>query len=147
MKFQIMIAAGAALALSAGFGHAAPAKAAPGKGVKCGDSYIAAGKTCTKAPPAPVGKGVKCGDSYIAAGQVCHKTATVAPVKAAPAKTAMPAPAKPMMSAPAKMTAAPAKMTATAPTKTAMAAPMAVKAKGKKCGNAYIAATATCTKK
>ncbi len=128
MKFQIVIAA-AVLAMSTGYAQAAtaPAKAAAAKGVKCGDSYIAAGKTCTKAPPKPMGKGVKCGDSYIAVGQVCHKTAATA----APAKTAMMAPAKPAMAKPAA-----------APAKTAMTAP-----KGKKCGNGYIAATATCTKK
>ena len=130
MKNHIMIAA-AVMAMSASFAQAAtaPAKAPAAKGVKCGDSYIAAGKTCTKAPPKPMGKGVKCGDSFIAAGQVCHKTTAMT----APAKTATMAPAKPM----AKPMAAPAKMAAVTP----------MKAKGKKCGNAYIAATATCTKK
>jgi hypothetical protein len=121
MKLHFLIAA--AIAMSAGVAQSAttPAKAPP-KGVKCGDSYIAAGQVCHKAPtPAP--KGVKCGDSYIAAGQVCHKTT----VAAAPAKPAMAAPAKP----------------AAAPVKTAMAPA----AKGKKCGNSYIAATAVCTKK
>ncbi len=132
MKFHIVIAA-AVLAMSTGVAQAAtaPAKAAAPKGVKCGDSYIAAGKTCTKAPPKPMGKGVPCGDSFIAVGQVCHKT-TTATAKAAPAKTTMMAPAKPMAAGPAK---------------TMAAAPMAAKAKGKKCGNTYIAATATCTKK
>ena len=126
MKYSVMIAA-AVLALSAGATQAAtaPAKAAP-KGVKCGDSFIAAGKTCTKAPPKPMGKGVPCGDSFIAAGQVCHKTT------AAPAKTAMMA-AKPA----AKPLAA----------KPMMAKPAGAPAKGKKCGNSYIAANAVCTKK
>ena len=120
MTFRIVIAA-AVLAMSAGASQAATTLAKPmAKGVKCGDSYIAAGKTCAKAPPAAMGKGVKCGDSYIAAGQVCHKP------------TAMAAPTKPM--------ATPTKMAAATP----MKAPMA---KGKKCGNSYIAANATCTKK
>lgn len=142
MKFHIVIAA-AVLAMSTGYAQAAtaPAKAAAAKGVKCGDSYIAAGKTCTKAPPKPMGKGVKCGDSYIAAGQVCHQPTTAAAAKpaAASAKTAMMAPAK--TAAPA---AKPAVAKPAAATKTAMA-PTA--AKGKKCGNSYIPATATCTKK
>ena len=91
MKTRFLLAAAVALIVGGAQAATAPVKAAP-KGVKCGDSYIAAGQVCHKAPmPAP--KGVKCGDSYIAAGQVCHKTAApMAPVKpaaAAPAKTAM----------------------------------------------------------
>ena len=66
MKHSLMIAS-AVLAL-AGAAHAAATPAKP-VGVKCGDSYIAAGKTCTKAPVKPMGKGVPCGDSFIAAGQ------------------------------------------------------------------------------
>ena len=108
------ILAAVALILSFGAAHAATTPAP--KGVKCGDSYIAAGQVCHKTP-AP--KGVKCGDSFIAAGQVCHKPT----VAAAPAK---PAPAKPA-AAPVKMATAPA-------------------AKGKKCGNSYIAANAVCKK-
>ncbi len=109
MKAHYALAALLAVTLSAplsGFAaDKAPAKAAKpasamaGKGMKCGDSYIAAGKTCSKtaakpamaaapmkpvmaAKPAartrvaaakPAGKGVKCGNSYIAAGKTCHK--------------------------------------------------------------------------
>jgi hypothetical protein len=126
VKFQILLAAVMTLSVGVAQAATAPAKAPP-KGVKCGDSYIAAGKTCTKAPPKPVAKGVPCGDSFIAAGQVCHKPTT------APAKTAMMAPAKPA--------AAPKPMMAKPMAKPAMAA------KGKKCGNSYIAANAVCTKK
>jgi hypothetical protein len=46
-----------------------------GKGVKCGDSYIAAGKTCHKPapPPAPMCKtGKACGAACIAKDKVCH---------------------------------------------------------------------------
>jgi hypothetical protein len=96
MIHRMMIGA-AVLALVVGGAQAAtaPAKAAP-KGVKCGDSYIAAGQVCHKTP-AP--KGVKCGDSYIAAGQVCHKPAT----PAAPPKPMMAKPmAKPVMAAKGK---------------------------------------------
>jgi hypothetical protein len=116
VKPHILLAAVVALSVGSAQAATAPAKAPP-KGVKCGDSFIAAGQVCHKAPVTPA-KGVKCGDSFIAAGQVCHKPAVAA------------APAKP----------------AAAPMKTAMAKP-AVAAKGKKCGNSYIAATAVCTKK
>ncbi len=132
MNYRMILAAVLVLGAGAANADTKPAKPmAAAKGVKCGDSYIAAGKTCTKTPAKPVGKGVKCGDSYIAAGQVCHKTTAMTPAKPAMAKPAMAAPAKPMAAkaAPAKMAAAP------------------MKAKGKKCGNGYIAATATCTKK
>ena len=96
MNYKIAIAA-AVLAFSAIGAQAAtaPAKATAAKGVKCGDSYIAAGKTCTKAPPKAMGKGVPCGDSFIAVGQVCHKTATAAPAKPAMTAAAKPAMAKP----------------------------------------------------
>ena len=136
MKTRVLIAVIALL--GAASAHAAPLPAKP-VGVKCGDSYIAAGKTCTKAPVKPMGKGVPCGDSFIAAGQVCHKPTAMAakPAMAAPAKTAMMAPAKPAMAKP--MAAKPM-----APKPMAAAAPAA---KGKKCGNSYIPATAVCTKK
>ena len=49
------------------------------------------------------------------------------------------------MMAPAKPAMAPAKPMMAKPAPAAKPAPMA--AKGKKCGNGYIAATATCTKK
>jgi hypothetical protein len=125
MRHHILLAAVIALSVGPAQAATAPAKAPP-KGVKCGDSYIAAGQVCHKAP-APAAKGVKCGDSYIAAGQVCHKTTAAA----APAKTAMMAPAKP----------------AAAPAKPMAAKPAVAPAKGKKCGNSYIAANAVCTKK
>lgn len=78
LNTRILVAA--TLSLSFGAAHAATTPAP--KGVKCGDSYIAAGQVCHKAPAA---KGVKCGDSYIAAGQVCHKP-TVAAAPAAKGK-------------------------------------------------------------
>jgi len=133
MKARILLAAIALLGAASAQAATTPAKPMASKGVKCGDSYIAAGKVCTKAPVKPMGKGVPCGDSFIAAGQVCHKP-TMPMAANAPAKTAMMAPAKPMMAKPAM-----AKPMMTKP------APMA--AKGKKCGNSYIAATAVCTKK
>ena len=81
MKYRILIAALLAIGAGSVQSATAPAKPVAAKGVKCGDSYIAAGMTCTKAPPKPAAKGVKCGDSYIAVGQVCHKPTVTVPAK------------------------------------------------------------------
>ena len=133
MNVRVTFALVMALASATAGAVQAQSKPMAAKGVKCGDSYIAAGQVCHKAP-APVTKGVKCGDSYIAAGQVCHK-----PTMATPTKPALMAPAKPVTTL-AKTMAKPAMA------KPAMAKPT-MAAKGKKCGASYIPATAVCTKK
>ncbi len=93
MKRSILLAVVMTLGVTAAQAATAPAKAPP-KGVKCGDSYIAAGQVCHKAPT-PTAKGVKCGDSFIAAGQVCHKpTVAAAPAKPMVAKPAAVAPSR-----------------------------------------------------
>ncbi len=98
MKHRFLLAAALIASVGAANAATAPVKAAP-KGVKCGDSYIAAGQVCHKAPPA---RGVKCGDSFIAAGQVCHKP-TVAAAPAKPATVAVKTPmAKPAVAAKGK---------------------------------------------
>ncbi len=72
MNRFVTIAAALAVAAATTSSYAAPAK-----GVKCGNSYIAAGLKCTKPAPKPAAKpaskGVKCGNGYIAAGLKCTK--------------------------------------------------------------------------